>query len=160
VSDAAATRASDADRERLAEALREHYAAGRLSAEELGERLSAAYQGATLQELEALRRDLPELPPSPALRRAERQRRQGELRRALLQRAGGAFTPFAIGTVIWLASGASSSFWPVWLLIFPALYLVGNLWRLHGPAPELDRVQRELEQRSPRRRRRHHRTLP
>jgi len=159
VSDASATRASDADRERLAEALREHFAAGRLGAEELGERLDATYKASTVQELDALRRDLPELPPPPAVRREELQRRQGELRRAVLQRAGGVFSPFVICTVIWLASGASGSFWPVWLLIFPAVFLVGSVRRVHGPAPELDRVQRELEH-GPSRRRHHHRRLP
>ena len=99
MSDASATRASDADRERLAEALREHFAAGRLGAEELGERLDATYKASTVQELDALRRDLPELPPPPAVRREELQRRQGELRRAVLQRAGGVFSPFVICTV-------------------------------------------------------------
>jgi hypothetical protein len=37
--DSSATRASDAEREQTAAALREHFAAGRLSAEELDERL-------------------------------------------------------------------------------------------------------------------------
>ena len=50
-------------------------------------------------------------------------------------------------TVIWAASGAGE-FWPVWLLIFPVIFLAGNLWRLYGPAPELDRVQAELQRRS------------
>jgi hypothetical protein len=140
-------RASDAEREQAAAALREHFAAGRLSAEELGERLDGIYKASTVAELEQLTRDLPQLPASPAQRRAELQSRQAELRRALLQRAGGAFSPFVVGTLIWAASGASANFWPVWLLIFPVLFLVRNIWRLHGPAPELERVARELEHR-------------
>ena len=147
VSEAASMRASDAEREQAAEDLREHFAAGRLSAEELSERLDAVYKASTVQELARLRRDLPELPASPARRRAELQRRRAELRRQTLQRAAGAFAPFAACTLIWAASGASGSFWPVWLLIFPAMFLARNIWRLHGPAPELDRVQRELEHR-------------
>lgn len=52
-------RASDADRERVAEALREAYAEGRLTAEEHGERVDAVYAAKTLGELVPLTRDLP-----------------------------------------------------------------------------------------------------
>jgi len=160
VSDAAGMRASDAEREQAADALREHYAAGRLSAEEFGERLDAVYAASTAGELEQLRHDLPDLPPSPAARRAQLQRRQAELRGQLLQRAGGSFTPFVICTVIWAASGASGSFWPAWVLIVPIVFLGRDIWRLYGPAPELDRVQRELEHRSRHRRHRRPHELP
>jgi hypothetical protein len=147
VSDDAPMRASNAEREQAADALRDHYAAGRLTSEEFDERLDAAYKSSTVQELAQLRADLPELPTPRAARRAEVSRRQAELRRQLLQQAGGSFTPFAICTLIWAASGADGSFWPVWVLIFPLVFVLRNIWRLHGPAPELDRVQRELEHR-------------
>ena len=160
MSDAAGMRASDAEREQAADALREHYAAGRLTAEEFGERLDAVYAASTARELEQLRHDLPHLPPSPAARRAELQRRQAELRGQLLPRAGGSFTPFVICTVIWAASGASGSFWPAWVLIVPIVFLGRDIWRLYGPAPELDRVQRELEHRSRHRRHRRPHELP
>jgi len=152
-------RASDAEREHAAEALREHYAAGRLTSEELDERLEAAYRAKTGEELNELRADLPELPLSAQARRAELADRKAELRRRMLQHAGGAFTPFLICTAIWAGSGADSPFWPVWLLIFPLVFVVRNAWRLYGPAPELERVARELEHRS-RRRHGHHRGLP
>ena len=152
-------RASDAEREHAAEALREHYAAGRLTREDLDERLGAVYRATTVEELDELRADLPDLPLSPQARRAELAHRKAELRRTMLQHAGGAFTPVLICTVIWAASGADSPFWPVWLLIFPLVFVVRNAWRLYGPAPELERVARELEHRS-RRRHRHHRGLP
>ena len=148
-------RASDAERERAAEALREHYTAGRLTREELDERLEAAYRATTVEELDELRADLPDLPLSPQARRAELAHRKAELRGRMLQHAGGALTPFLICTAIWAASGADSPFWPVWLLIFPLIFLVRNGWRLYGPAPELARVARELEHRSHRRRHRH-----
>ena len=152
-------RASDAEREHAAEALREHYAAGRLTREDLDERLGAVYRATTVEELDELRADLPDLPLSPQARRAELAHRKAELRRTMLQHAGGAFTPFLICTVIWAASGADSPFWPVWLLIFPLVFVVRNAWRLYGPAPELERVARELEHRS-RRHHRHQRGLP
>ena len=52
-------RASDADRDRVADALREHYAAGRLSADELDERLTTALSARTLGELNQVLTDLP-----------------------------------------------------------------------------------------------------
>ncbi|MFE9384644.1 DUF1707 domain-containing protein [Streptomyces sp. NPDC007025] len=52
-------RASDADRDRVADILREALAEGRLDAEEHGERIEAVYGAKTMGELEPLVRDLP-----------------------------------------------------------------------------------------------------
>jgi hypothetical protein len=52
-------RASDAERERVAERLREAVAEGRLDMEEFGQRLDATYKARTHGELEPLVRDLP-----------------------------------------------------------------------------------------------------
>lgn len=52
-------RASDADRDRVAEALREAVAEGRLDMEEFEERLEATYRARTYGELEPITRDLP-----------------------------------------------------------------------------------------------------
>jgi Domain of unknown function (DUF1707) len=52
-------RASDADRDRTVALLREHHAAGRLTAEEFHERLDAALNAKTLGELDELLADLP-----------------------------------------------------------------------------------------------------
>ncbi|MEV0411097.1 DUF1707 domain-containing protein [Streptomyces sp. NPDC050448] len=52
-------RASDADRERVAERLRDAVAEGRIDMEEFEERLEAAYTSKTYAELEPLTRDLP-----------------------------------------------------------------------------------------------------
>ena len=53
-------RASDAEREQLVSALRDHAAHGRLTTDELEERSAAAYTATTRGELVALRCDLPE----------------------------------------------------------------------------------------------------
>lgn len=53
------TRASDADRERVVEALREQTAIGRLTLEELEERSGAAYAARTWDDLRPLLADLP-----------------------------------------------------------------------------------------------------
>ncbi|GAA1254389.1 hypothetical protein GCM10009665_51310 [Kitasatospora nipponensis] len=52
-------RAADADRERIADLLRDAYAEGRLTMEEHAERIEAAYGARTLGELAVLTRDLP-----------------------------------------------------------------------------------------------------
>jgi hypothetical protein len=52
-------RASDADRERTAQLLREHHAVGRLTAEEFNGRVEQVFQARTLGDLDALLADLP-----------------------------------------------------------------------------------------------------
>lgn len=59
-------RASDADRDRVADILREALAEGRLDAEEHSERIDAVYRAKTLGELEPLVRDLPAGRPQEA----------------------------------------------------------------------------------------------
>jgi hypothetical protein len=59
VSDELDVRVSDADRERVALALREHCAEGRLNLEELSERLDDVYRARTGRELEGALRELP-----------------------------------------------------------------------------------------------------
>jgi hypothetical protein len=53
-------RASDADRERVTARLRDHYAEGRLTSEELEERTSAALQAKTFGDLHRVMTDLPD----------------------------------------------------------------------------------------------------
>jgi Domain of unknown function (DUF1707) len=59
----AALRASDADREQVAERLRHATGEGRLSAEELEERLEAVFSALTYGELDAVVADLPGTTP-------------------------------------------------------------------------------------------------
>src|SRR5213080_1381253 len=59
MSEPPAIRASDADRERAVELLRDHAAEGRLTLEELADRVSTAFRAQTGDELERLTRDLP-----------------------------------------------------------------------------------------------------
>ncbi len=68
--DAPELRASDADRERVAEVLRDALAEGRLDMEEFEERLEATYKARTYGELAPITRDLPVgavTPPSVSL---------------------------------------------------------------------------------------------
>lgn len=58
-------RASDADRERFAERLREDYAAGRLTLDELMARTDEVHRATTVAELQATLRGLPAPAPAP-----------------------------------------------------------------------------------------------
>jgi crotonobetainyl-CoA:carnitine CoA-transferase CaiB-like acyl-CoA transferase len=61
-----AVRASDAEREDVSRQLSAHAAAGRLTPQELDERLDAAYAARTYGELTRLLEDLPAAPAAPA----------------------------------------------------------------------------------------------
>lgn len=58
-------RVGDADREGVAAQLREHYADGRLTLEELNERLDQAFAAKTRADLDAVLRDLPHTVRTP-----------------------------------------------------------------------------------------------
>ena len=91
-------RASDAEREQVAETLRTHAAADRLDPEELEDRLGRAFAASTRADLEPLVADLPTSAPRPARRR----------------RHIPPVVPLAILLVaIWALTGAGY-FWPVW----------------------------------------------
>ena len=147
-------RASDEDRERAAAEIREHYAQGRLTPDELSDRLDRVYAAQTVGDLRTLRADLPALPPTKATERAELTARKSELGRHLVQQTGYALTPFFVCVAIWLFSGASGGFWPIWVALVALIPLIRNGWRIYGPAPELDRVEQELKRRARERHRR------
>jgi hypothetical protein len=150
-------RASDADRDRAAQDIREHFAAGRLTGEEMDERVEAVYASRTDGELRRLLADLPRIPVTRAQQRAEVAQRRRHLQRRLLQQSGGGLALFVACVVIWATSGGHDhgQFWPIWVLLVVVIPLIRNGWRLYGPAPELDRVEAELARRERQRRHRH-----
>jgi hypothetical protein len=106
-------RAADADRERIVERLRTAAAEGRLSADELGERVEAALGARTYAELNAQVADLPGQVPRSAPRRSSRRRHLSP------------FLPVSILLVaIWALTGADY-FWPVWPILGWGLFVVG-----------------------------------
>ncbi len=140
-------RASDQDREQAAEQIRDHYAAGRLTDDELDKRVQAAYSAQTNAELQRLLADLPVLPEvRKRQERAELVERRSHLQRRLIQQTGGSVIAFAVCTGIWIASGASGSFWPIWVALIAVIGLLKSGWDLYGPAPDLDAVENRLNQ--------------
>jgi hypothetical protein len=97
--------ASDADRDRVAERLRAASAEGRLTAEELEERLEKAFSARTDAELEPLVDDL----PAPARAVVRRRRRDNEHVRAYV-------ATMALLVAIWALTGAGY-FWPIWPML-------------------------------------------
>ena len=113
-------RASDADRERTAELLREHHAVGRLTAEEFEDRLEAVFTARTLADLDGVLGDLPAIDlyqlPSASIRPAAggtvRPRTRGGS--GLERRDDGPLLPWsAAGWLTW--SAASSLLLVIWL---------------------------------------------
>jgi hypothetical protein len=142
MSDLSKLRVADADREALIDELREHAGAGRLTSEELEQRVGEAYKASTRADLDGLRADLPVSSTSVKLALS---RRKTQLRRRLLQEAGGSLGVSALSVGIWLASGPSGSFWPGWVIGVTLLPVVRDAWRLFGPASDLDLVEARLQ---------------
>jgi class 3 adenylate cyclase len=111
-------RASDADRDRVAGVLREHYSAGRLTDEEMSERVETAYRVRTVAELATLTADLPtasvEAPP-PAARARPRRRRSG-YETSVRIHATVFLVVNAMLIAIWAAAGGGY-FWPIWPIL-------------------------------------------
>ncbi len=128
--DVPALRASDAERERTATQLREHCAAGRLTPEELAERLDDAYAARTVGELDALVADLPasgdaDAARPPARRAPERDR--------MVHLVGLAVLASVTCVAVWVATGADGSFWPKWVILASAIRLAFAAWAELGP---------------------------
>lgn len=111
-------RASDAERERAAAALRDHYADGRLTSEELEDRLQHVYTARSRADLARLLADLPSDRRRRALRGFYRWQRA-----ALRVHAAGYVAGNGSLVGIWALTG-EGYFWPAWALV-PATMLLG-----------------------------------
>lgn len=104
-------RVSDQERERAVDTLRDHYAEGRLTSEELEERIERAYHATTRTDLSALMRDLPRYSGRRTRERLARANR--EAWRAHVT----SYTAVNGGLVgIWALTGGGD-FWPAWSLV-------------------------------------------
>lgn len=113
-----AIRASDADRERVVEILRQHNVEGRLTSAEFEERMSAAYAAKTMGALAELTTDLPVDLAAHARRAAEVARRE-EARKPVGRQVRAAVSSWVslgvVLTVVWVLSGGGY-YWPAWPL--------------------------------------------
>ena len=114
-------RASDADRDRATALLREHHAAGRLTAEEFDERMDAALSAKTLGEIDELLADLPVIDlyrlPDESLRRPAGLPHQSLMPRTSPRPGQQSPVRFSPGTVVmgaWgVVTGALIAIWAV-----------------------------------------------
>jgi class 3 adenylate cyclase len=107
-------RASDADRERVAGVLRGHFGVGRLSDEELSDRVEKVYAARTMSELEALTEDLPS-PRLPA-EAQPRRRRRSAFETSVRIHATVFLLVNLMLIAIWAAAGGGY-FWPIWPIL-------------------------------------------
>ena len=99
-------RAADAEREHHAELLREHAAQGRITVDELDERLDRVYAARTLGELAPVVADLPAPAPTPRERPARRRAR------TIRPEIAAYLAVNLVLIMIWAATGAGY-FWPI-----------------------------------------------
>jgi Flp pilus assembly protein TadB len=130
----ATLRASDADREAIAERLRKATIEGRLVAEELEDRLEAAFAARTYGQLDAVVADLP-LPRS-SQRRRPAPRNAGIAHWVLPAVALFIVFPIVVALVVaaavFVLTGAFA-IWAVWLVA--CWFLLGHRRRFNGPWP-------------------------
>jgi Domain of unknown function (DUF1707) len=127
--------ASDADRDRVLQALQEAYVQGRLNHDELDQRIDTALRSRTTEELHSLLDDLRPRPAPPAVPPAAppgQWQRQG-------------FAPYVnwwpgllIGVVVLgLVAGSHNGQYMLWWLVFPAFF-----WFRGGRRRYRDRYRR------------------
>ena len=119
--DEAQQRASDSEREATTDRLRAAAEEGRLDVDELDERVAAALTARTHADLERLTTDLPAGAPPPRAAVSVWHRRDVRGALAALITAGGTCT------LVWLATGAHSPFWPVWVFMGTGIAVIATL---------------------------------
>jgi hypothetical protein len=106
------TRASDAERDEIITHLRAHAAEGRLTTDELDERVAAALAASTRAELAQLIADLPRPPRRPRDHTAERREHVRTYVSVML-----------LLVAIWALTGAGY-FWPIWPMVGWGLFVL------------------------------------
>jgi Domain of unknown function (DUF1707) len=141
-------RASDADRDRVAELLRRHVADGRLTMEEFHTRLDACLAAKTYGELDALVADLPspsrydDLPVPASSMTAASSKLPAQLGFDAWRAAVGSYiTANLVCWVIWVVSGGGYP-WPLWVTGPWGAVLLGRAISGHGPDGDRQRRRR------------------
>jgi hypothetical protein len=144
-------RVSDAERQAVADVLREQASAGRLTLAEFEERLDEVYGSKTDQDLRAALRELPVEPPAPLVNRGPaadevtdadlRERYRVRMRKEL----SGFVVPNFLCNVIWYL-GDHGYWWPGWVLAATGAGLLGTI--ISGFDREKERARLVAERRA------------
>jgi Domain of unknown function (DUF1707) len=124
--------ASDSDRDRVVQALKDGYVQGRLTHEELDQRLAAALRSRTTEEVQALLDDLRPRPAPPAAVPPAPPALQ--LQQGLAPYVNW-WPGLAIGFLLLAVVGETHSFQYLWWVAFPAFFWFrgGRHRRYRGP---------------------------
>lgn len=134
-------RASDGDRDRVAAALREHMAEGRLTVDEFNERLERVYRSRTYGELAKITADLPEvdlhtLPDTvsrPGKSPQPRDKARSSLKASWAAWAGASAINWVIWLIVSVTSGTWIYPWPMWVMgPWGAVLLVSTIFGATG----------------------------
>jgi hypothetical protein len=98
---------TDADRARVADELRTHYETGRLTLDELQQRLDEAHAARTESQLRHVLRQLPAA-KLPSVNPRDRRWRSLAFQYGIVN---------VVSILIWLFGGAHGDFWPKWVLV-------------------------------------------
>lgn len=115
-------RASDAERERALQDLRQHYAAGRLDHDELEERAGLATRARWRGDLRAVLADL------PAGRRTRSAGFVARADRMLLRTHLRAWLMFSTALVVAWAAAGEGTFWPAIVIVPWGALVAGHAW--------------------------------
>lgn len=126
-------RVSDRDREHAAETLREHAAAGRITLNELSDRLEAALTASTQAELDKQFADLPPATPS-------KDNRQVPVKRAGMPIHATAYICVSLAMIAIWAATSRGYFWPAWPIMG---WGIGVISHLSGCGFALRRLERD-----------------
>lgn len=110
-------RVSDEERELAVQALRHHYSAGRLSSDELEERVGLAYRAVTRGDLDELLFDLPSDRGRRAAKRMQKAN-EGAFRAHLTS-----YVSVNGGLVVLWAATGGGEFWPGWPMAWWGMFL-------------------------------------
>jgi hypothetical protein len=132
-------RASDEERDRAVQALRDHYTAGRISSSELEERVELAYRATTRGDLDGL---LVDLPSGRGRRAAER---MAKANREAFRAHATSYAGVNAGLVgVWGATGGGE-FWPGWPMAWWGMFLGWHWLTARSVARKLGRRREARE---------------
>ena len=110
---------TDADRARVVGELRGHYETGRLTLDELQQRLDEAQAARTESQLQNALRQLPAA-KLPSVNPRDTRWRSLAVQYALVN---------VVSILIWVFSGAHGDFWPKWVLVATLIMFVRRAFR-------------------------------
>jgi hypothetical protein len=121
-------RAGTADRQRVVDELQRHYVDGRLTADELGDRVSQATAARTFGELQAVLADLPPLDGFGAPSAPDRPARPTWPTSEWGLPVGVVMALLAVLLVVWLVAtlGLHMGFVPIWPLFIWGVFFIGR----------------------------------